>query len=334
MRKISKSSHANEIPIYIAKELKKNGYEPIKLIGKGGFSNCFLVRSVKYNQNFACKVMNIPVDASKAKQNSFDNEFRALTNIIHANIIKIYNTFSVYDKDTESRNIYLILEYCTHGDLEHYVANNGPIKNEYRFLNCILMMLESLSYLESNNIAHNDIKPANFLIDEYDRVKISDFGLTKKVDDESPLSTEFIGSIPFLAPEIVNKKPYNPLKSDVWAFGVTIFFLATGRFPFKVHSLSALKESQISGKINFPSSINPIIKTIVTKCLHSHPENRATFGELHKLVKSELDEYPQHKQFISLNHAKKYGANLNLSYIKSRPKIFVPKCNLTTILTK
>ena len=328
------NSGAAEIPIYIAKDLTKNGYEPIRFIGRGGFSNCYLVRSVKYNQNFACKVVNIPVDASKTKQNSFDNEFRALTNIIHANIIKIYNTFTVYDKDTESRNIYLILEYCTHGDLEHYVATNGPIKNEFQFLSCVMMMLESLSYLEKNNIAHNDIKPANFLIDEYNKIKISDFGLTKQLENESHLSTEFVGSVPFLAPEIVNKRPYNPLKSDVWAFGVTVFFLATGRFPFKSHSVQALRESQNHGVINFPSRINPLIKVIVTKCLHVHPENRVTFGELHQLVKAEMETYPQQQQLIKLHNVQKYHKSLNLSYIKSRQKIVVPRLNHTTVLTK
>ena len=336
MHNIPHESESLRISGDVAEDLEKNGYVPVRHIGKGGFASCYLVYSAKYDHYFACKILTVQEDGDRSHKNTFDNEFQALTRSFHSNIIKIYNTFTTTNQQTRTTRIYLILEYCTNGDLENYIIANGPITNEQKLLQCILMMLESLRFLEANNIAHNDIKPGNFLIDEYNRLKLTDFGLAKIVDEKNPLSTDFIGSIPFLAPEIVNKKPYNPLNADVWAFGVTVFFIATGRYPFNFSSLNTLRVAQINGVVTFPPNMSAKIRSIILKCLHIHPQNRITFTELHEMVKKLVEVSPK-PMVIKQNNMKKiqsYQKKMNLSFSKQPGRIFIPHYNSCSALSK
>ena len=324
-----------QIPADVVNDLEEHGYTPIKLIGKGGFANCYLVYSHQYDHNFACKILTVQEDAQRMTKDTFTNEFTALTRTIHSYIIKIYNTFSTINYETRTRKIYLILEYCDQGDLENYILTKGPITNEQKLLECILMMLESLRFLETNNIAHNDIKPSNFLIDQYNRIKLTDFGLSKIIDEKSSISTDFIGSVPFLAPEIVTKKPYNPLKSDVWSFGVTVFFIATGKYPFNYQTLKILKESQSNGVVTFPSTMSSKIRSIIVKCLQNHPGNRASFSELYDIVKKAVEVNPKPMTLQNnLINIQKYHKTLNLSYTQPKRKIVIPHCKSCLVLRK
>ena len=287
--------------------LNQNNFDLINLLGKGGFCNCFLVNSRKYSQKFACKVIELPDAYDIIKKEYIKNEYNALTTIQNLNIVKLYKTF-------ESKNYkYLILEYCTHGDLENYVKTHGPIKDVHELLHVFYMMLEPLTYFESHNIAHNDIKPSNFLIDVHKRIKLADFGLTKKLESEEDLCYHFIGSLPFLAPEIADRHGYMPIKADVWSFGITAFYLATGYYPFKCSNINELKHSQRLGLIVFPQNIHPIIREIILKCLNIIPTMRSSFAELFKLVQKTMPPKIQTQTKFIQVHASNYLKQFNKS---------------------
>ena len=271
----------------VRKDLDKHGYDLVRLIGNGGFSNCYLVNSRKFNMHFACKVITLAKESTKLSNQSFQNEFKALTSVIHNNIIKIYCSFA------EGNKAYLILEYCPLGDLENYVKKNGPIKSETELIRCLTMILASLKFLESRNIAHNDIKPANFLIDAHGRIKLSDFGLSEIFKTQKTCSGLFAGSIPFLAPEIIAKQCHNPIKSDVWAFGVTLFYLVTRQFPFDSSSLSCLQNSQKYGFYSFNTVVPGFVKVMIAKCLQLDPTKRASFAELSDIVAKQSKPIPE-----------------------------------------
>ena len=264
----------------IVQTLFEHKYEVVGTLGKGGFSDCLLVYSSKYKMHFACKVITLSNIPGCRKKQSFETESQVLTHIMHPNIIKIYNIFS------NEKRLFIILEYCENGDLMKQILQNGPITDQAVFIRIVSMMLQALVYLESQKIAHCDIKPSNFLIDQMGKIKLADFGLTKVLSDDSHLSMDFTGSLPFLPPEILANKPYNPLKADVWSFGVTLYYLTTRDFPFKATNYNTLRQEITIGNIVFPNKMPAIARTLILRCLDSNPERRCTFCELKHILDS------------------------------------------------
>ena len=287
----------------ISSVLSHHGYDLIQQIGKGGYAECFLVFSRKYQISFACKIITMSSTNDEIMMESFVTELHALCSITHPNIVQ------VFDKFVTKTHVYLILEYCPNGDLGSYIVKNGPILNEMKMLKILQNMLRALEYLEINKIAHNDIKPGNFLIDQHGRVKLTDFGLTKTLDSENDLCDDFRGSISFLSPEMASFIPFNPLRSDIWAFGVTIYFLATGEFPFSGFTIEAVKLSILQGKYSFPKTIPKIIKEIITQCLQINPVKRPTFSQLKELVEGRINHKMDDDPFDKKPQITQYKSN-------------------------
>ena len=258
--------------------LKEHDLVISKKLGSGGSGQCYKVFSLKYKEYFACKI--IPVRNEDSGRKPYDNEYKALTSLVHPHIIQVYDYFVTPTK------VYLILEFCPNGDLLEYVNKYGPIINAKELYSSLSTILDALIYLEMNNCAHNDIKPSNILIDKYGRLKLADFGLMKYIDEERLLSCDYAGSLAFLAPEIVKKMPYNPIKADVWSFGVTTYFLAIGSFPFDVHSKSNLIISILEGKYELPRYLDMPIKHLIEHCLVVNPNDRLSFQDLKRFIPS------------------------------------------------
>ena len=267
----------------VVANLDIHGYNVVKSIGKGGFAECFLVFSRKYAMYFACKVISLNSFHQNDRKESFETELDTLVHVMHPNIIQ------VYDKFMSDTHLFLILEYCSNGDVAEYIKHNGPIKDQTKLLRFISMMLNSLEYLETINIAHNDVKPSNFLIDQHGRIKLTDFGIAKKIKEEGELCKDFRGSLFYLAPEVVSFRSYNPLKAQIWSFGATVYFLAAGHCPFRGSDMSSIIRLIQLHNCKYPKYLTPFIKELIQKCLNPNPMERPTFSELKKLVNQEMN---------------------------------------------
>ena len=265
----------------IKNTLLENNIDVVSKIGQGGFASCYKVFSQRYKQFFACKVLTLD-QKRESKQQSFKNECDALTNFIHPNIIHVFKTIH-----TETHQ-FIILEYCPNGDLEAYIRKHGPISDINQFYMFISRILSALLYMESHNFAHNDIKPSNILIDNYGRPKLADFGLSKKMLSEHDLSLQFAGSLAFIAPEILSHRPYNPMKADIWSFGVLVYYMALGRLPFAIGNFADFKKAIAAGSYDIPLSLHPKISLIIRKTLVVDPSKRMSFQEINNLVEAEM----------------------------------------------
>ena len=261
--------------------LRDNGFEVVATIGKGGFSTCFKVFSNKYKDNFVCKVISISGEHSGMLKLSYHNELNTLCKVIHPNIIKIYKIFSA------GQNLFQIIELCPEGDLCSRITRKGPFTDQIELLTYVDKILDALIYLEDNNIAHKDIKPSNILIDKYGNPKLADFGLSQSYDKDA-LSEEYWGTLPFLAPEILNTIPYNPFKSDIWSFGVTLYYLVTGEYPYIGRDKKGILANILSGTVVIPSKVNDGIKRIIRKALVYNPNERMSFSQMKSIVRAEL----------------------------------------------
>lgn len=271
----------------IEETLKNHGYICQESIGKGGFGSCFLITSTKYNQEFACKVIN-PTNSSNCENvSSFHREVSALIALDHPSIIHIYDVFE------ENNMTFIILEYCSGGNLKDKIDLLHGIKGQLLF-DYIIQIVNALKYVHTKGYAHNDIKPSNVFITSYGKLKLADFGLT----EHNVLDTcRYCGSFDYMAPEVIKRLPHDPIKSDIWSLGVTIYQIASGELPFGATNGSELLHEIKMGyeKIKW---LPPALSYIIKICLQTDPNKRPTIDEidefLHKALITERksQEYP------------------------------------------
>ena len=198
-----------------------------------------------------------------------------MSQLDHPNIIKIFNEF--YNDKIHI----MILEYCPGNSLIHFIQNNGFL-NSYEISMFFGQLIQALIYLKSKGIAHSDIKPANILIDRYNRPKLADFGLSKYCDLGVNCSI-ISGSIPFLAPEIFENKPYDPFIADIWSLGCTIYFCITGSIPWISFKYDRMKDFLQFGNIEFPENIEKDLQLLLFRTLEKNPLRRISLDHIFDL---------------------------------------------------
>ena len=248
-------------------------YKIIKEIGTGGFSRCLLVKNKTTGIEYACK------ELPKKKLSDYEGLMREVNLMIkldHPNIIKLYE---VYEND---KNIYLIMELCTGGELfDRIVENteNGVQFTEKQAANLFKQMMSAINYCHKNGIVHRDLKPENLLYlnkDKNSPVKVIDFGMSKRFDSKHFMS-EKVGTAYYISPEVLNGK-YDE-KCDIWSAGVILYIIICGYPCFNGDDDDEIFAAIQKGKINFPSpewdSISNDAKELIKKMCCS-PNKRLT----------------------------------------------------------
>ena len=246
------------------------------IIGGGGYGYVFKVYSLKYSQSFALK---------RIEENRFNpNEVECMKMISSNTIVPLYG-YCKYEG-----RVYLIMEHCSYS-LDRVIPNYNMIDSN-TLISYIKGMITALNSCHVESIAHCDVKPSNFLIDKYGRIKLCDFGLAKCMLKDEKISA-FHGTLAFLAPEIIKKEPYDPFKADIWALGVSIYFMSTGHLPWpmanKMDTIHAIEEG-----VYDITAVPMKLRNIVVRCCLVDPHMRPTCVDLLKMA-------PFVKQRIQLN---------------------------------
>lgn len=205
---------------------------------------------------------------------TFKKEYKTVYNCHHENLLKPTG-FSIIDGSIP----YLIMPYCEKGSAEKLVGKLSDKDDIWKF---IFDTASGLAYLHSNKppIIHQDIKPANILIDDNNNYCITDFGISVKSgkDNEYYLDEENAGTIIYMPPERFLDEYEAEAKSDIWSFGATLFELITGDVPFGDDGGKAQNNGMAIPKIQ--KEIPKEIKKIISACLDKDPCKRPTANEL------------------------------------------------------
>ena len=251
----------------VMSNLALHGYEYVKGLGHGGYSTVHLVHSQKYNESFVCKA-TIRTRDLNAEEHS---EIRTLMCLDHPNIIKMYDCWLSDDI------LFVILEYCSAGSLEHkFRAWDPPTDGQLHMW--VTQLLRATCFCHSQGVVHRDIKTGNVLIDNYGRLKLADFGLSTEWDNGKKLRSR-CGSLPYMAPEMFKRAPYDPYKADVWALGVMFYKMATGEYPIDTANIENAIVSECI-HIDFEKIKNEKIRELVREMLTVDPNTRKSSCEL------------------------------------------------------
>ncbi|KAF6997786.1 hypothetical protein CFC21_013967 [Triticum aestivum] len=281
-------------------------------IGRGGFG-------VVYKGDLKTGAVAVKMsNAYKVTDKQFMDEIKCLKGANHKNIVR----FLGYCADTQEetmpldgtfvmagqRNRLLCFEYVPNGNIRQYLEQDKSHENHWptRY-QLIRGICEGLQYLHDNKINHRDLKPENIMLDAHMEAKITDFGLSRFLDQgQSKMITQNICGTPrYIAPEIIDKGEIS-FKSDIYALGIIIIELLVG---MKMISLESLDESL---NLLFCPRARMCAK-IARNCTNAKRDNRPTISE----VICDLDELESMIPKSFINQVCLIKSKLLLQYINS-----------------
>lgn len=250
------------------------GYEFVERIGKGGFSQVFRVHSPRFDQDFCAKVITVEEEGVDAKWTSFQSEVAALKALDHPHIIRMYSHFR------EGNQFFLILEFCENGSLSAYLKTHQNIPED-QINTWIAQMLDAVAYCHSQGLAHRDIKPGNFLLDRFDRVRLADFGIS--LFTAASHEQNYVCSRTYAPPEILLKHQYDPMKADIWSLGVTIYAIIARCSPWPAEDTThAILLANVTYGPQFPL----VLKLLLKQMIIEDPNSRVTAQAAKKSVET------------------------------------------------
>ncbi|SDC64812.1 serine/threonine protein kinase [Terribacillus halophilus] len=241
-------------------------YEIHRLIGGGGMANVYLAQDVILDREVAVKVLKLEYANDDEFIARFHREAHAATSLSHPNIV------TIYDVGDEEGIYYMVMEYVSGMTLKQYIQTHGTIVVPDT-VDIMKQVTSAISHAHANGIVHRDIKPQNILIDDYGKVKVTDFGIATALSATSLTQTNaLLGSVHYLSPEQA-RGGIATKKSDVYSLGIVMFELLTGRLPFSGESAVsiALKHLQTETPSvrrwtgDIPQSVENIVLKATTK---------------------------------------------------------------------
>ena len=258
------------------REACKTDFESLedKSIGKGGFGSVWKVRHKVTKQIFAIKVIN---KDSIVKQNMVEQtnrEIEIMYKLDHPHIIKLYSHFE------DDEDFCLIMQIASKGQLYSVIKRLKRL-DQRTAAQYMRETISAIKYLHTRNppIIHRDIKPENILLDQDGRCKLADFGWSN-FDDGRKNRETYCGTPEYLAPEMVTKSGHDE-SVDIWALGVLLFEMLTGRTPFnftgdRIQLYNNIKSLRIVWTDDFPQ----LAKDLVGRILRLNPKDRLSLDQI------------------------------------------------------
>ena len=252
-------------------ELLAERYQIIRKIGSGGMAIVYLAKDLYLDRNVAIKVLRDEYTEDSTFRRHFQKEAVAIAKLSHNNIVGIYDILS--DDD----NMCLVMEYVEGETLKDKINRDGAIPWQ-RAVKYAVQIADGLAYAHANQIIHKDVKSQNILIDKFDNVKITDFGISQMMNNTTITHNKgVLGSAHYFSPEQARGEKLS-YQTDIYSFGVVLYEMLVGELPFTADNpvSVALKHIQEPAKSvhaimhDVPESLS----FIVAKCLEKKPEDR------------------------------------------------------------
>lgn len=243
-----------------------------KTIGEGTFGKVKLGTHILTGEKVAVKILEKERIVDVADVERVAREIHILKLVQHPHIIQLYEIIET------PRQLYLIMEFCSGGELFDHIVEQGRVKEAEasRFFHQIMAGVEQIHRM---NVVHRDLKPENLLLDEQKNIKIVDFGLSNTYQDGQLLKTA-CGSPCYAAPEMVAGQRYVPSRCDVWSCGVILFALVCGYLPFEDQNTSALYRKILNADYQAPKFISDGVRDLISRMLNTDPETRYTISKI------------------------------------------------------
>eukprot|EP00002_Diphylleia_rotans_P021601 TRINITY_DN4202_c0_g1_i2.p1 TRINITY_DN4202_c0_g1~~TRINITY_DN4202_c0_g1_i2.p1 ORF type:complete len:548 (-),score=110.14 TRINITY_DN4202_c0_g1_i2:6-1649(-) len=248
----------------------KETFDMLDLLGTGTFGTVYKACHHDTGFTLAVKVINI-----KGEEGLEDvqKEINILKRLSHPNIVSYYGCCNV-----SKQELWILMEYCNVGSVRDFMDMWPEPLNEDQIATILAHTIAGLAYLHDNKIAHRDIKAANILLDGQGRSKIADFGVAGQLSRSINKMHDFVGTVLFMAPEMLKDRATYDLSADIWALGITSLELAEqGYVPYSNERImTAIRKIANNPPPTFadPSKWSSQFRDFLTCCLQKDPKKR------------------------------------------------------------
>jgi eukaryotic-like serine/threonine-protein kinase len=275
-----------------------DNYQITEIIARGGMGVVFKALDTNLDKVVAIKMIDpfLARDTSFVKR--FKTEAQALAKLENQHIVTVHAL-----RDTES-GLFMVMEYVESKSLSQLLKEKGPFSAE-ETLSLTTQLLDALAHAHSAGVIHRDIKPGNVLVTDSGKVKVTDFGLAKVVQQRGGSNTmtqTVAGTLYYMSPEQIKGLKNVDIRSDIYSLGMTMYEMLAGRIPFdKTESDFTVQKAIVDGEIPSPAKFNAGIPKklvkIITKSIDKNPDKRyQTAGEMLADIQEYKEESVSHKK--------------------------------------
>ncbi len=256
----------------MAKDLLGGRYELIELIGSGGMADIHRALDHQLQREVAVKILRDPLAKDQSFQENFLHEARAAANLSHPNIVTIFD----FGRDDDT--LYIVMEYIEGTDLKTLIRRRKHL-TPLEAVELMKKISDGVGYAHRAGLVHCDLKPQNIMVTLDNKVKITDFGVSRALATIQPDEHSDIvwGSPQYFSPEQASGGAPSPA-SDVYSLGAILYEMITGQPPFVADSAADLARLHLTAEPIPPRSIESSIpeplQQIVLKVLAKEPSAR------------------------------------------------------------
>jgi predicted Ser/Thr protein kinase len=244
-------------------------YRVVSLLGRGGMGEVYGADDLKLGQRVALKFLPTERGKDQSWREQFFAEVRMARQVSHPNVCR------VYDVGESDGRLFLSMEFVDGEDLASLLRRIGRLPDD-KAVEVAQQLCAGLAAAHRSGVLHRDLKPANVMIDGKGRARITDFGLAI-ASEEADTKAGPAGTPGYLAPELLDGVAPS-VQSDLYALGLVLYELFTGKKAFEASSLAEFHRKQTETNPTPPSSVvknfDPAVERAILRCLDHDPEQR------------------------------------------------------------
>ena len=244
-------------------------YRIVGLLGRGGMGEVYRADDLKLGQPVALKFLPRGLEQDPKHLELFLNEVRSARQVSHPNVCRVFDVGEVEGQH------YISMEYVDGEDLASLLRRIGRLPQD-KAIQIARQMCAGIAAAHEQGILHRDLKPANVMIDGRGRAKITDFGLAGLAEQFEKRDLRS-GTPTYMAPEQLAGKEVSP-RSDIYALGLVLYELFTGKRPFRADTVAELARMQQESTPTIPSDfvegLDPVAERAILRCLERDPAER------------------------------------------------------------
>jgi serine/threonine-protein kinase len=241
-------------------------------VARSGMATIYRAIDTRDNRHVALKIPHPDMEADPILFDRFKRESDIGEKLNHPKVMRVYGG------EKRSR-IYMVMEWCEGRLLRKILDEEGPLPHD-RAIRIAVEVLEALDYINANGVVHRDLKPENIMVDDHDNIKLIDFGIAGDSAARRLTYANFtqtLGTPNYISPEQVKGKRGDG-RSDIFAMGVILYEMLSGKLPFSGPSPLAAMNDRLLNHPLPPSVANPEIspqlQEVIYRALERDPKNR------------------------------------------------------------